>query len=1384
MKFQIPSFGFKRFGTFILKRSFLLFAILPCILSPRTAHSQTYTWQNVTIPAGGFVAGVDYSPVSQGLLYARCDMGGFYRWNPSTSRWIPLTDMYGGSQYSYFGGESIAPDPVNANNVYVAAGMYMTGGNGAILSSTNQGDSWTINPIAVPMGGNNDGREAGERLAVDPNLNTTLYFGSRNNGLWKSTNSAASWAQVTSFPANGDTDYGLTYVIFLPGGKPSSGAETIFVGVDSMNAGNSSLYRSTNAGGSWAVVPGGPNNMITPHASLGTDGNLWIVYDSGGYGPNNITTGQVWKLNTTTLAWTQVTMPGPPSGSGGFGGISSDAENAQHVVVSTLDWWSGPDMIFSTTNGGSSWTTIGHVNVGYGSNFANYNINGAEWTLGCGTVAGGTGWQGDFKIDPFNSANAIYTTGEGVWSSTNITATSSSSVTWSFTDYGLEETAVTDMTSSAAGGVFFSAVGDIGGMRHTDVTVSPAGGMYCNPSWSSTEGIDFAELNTNDFVRVENSGAITTDGAYSTNNGQTFTNFPTLPETADNEMEGIAISANGATVIAVPWNGNGNPSYSTNWGTSWTACTGLPTGSQIQIASDRVDSNIFYATSGTTLYVSTNGGKTFASAGTFAGSGRPRAVFGIAGEVWVPTGSGLYRFTNVGLGTVTTTQIANVSDAIAVGFGKADTGYTHPAVYLVGTVNGTYGFFQCNDGVGTTWTQINDSLHQFGAAEFAGGDETVYGRMYVGTNGRGILYSTSSSGSTSTPTNTPTVTPTRTSTGTPSSTPTATRTNTPTNTTTVTPTFTPTATRTNTPSNTPTSSPTATRTSTSTNTVANTATATSSSTPSSTVTATRTNTPTNTVANTATATRTATLTATNTPSATPTSTPQNTFTPTSTGTNTLTCTPTSTSSRTATRTATLTATNTPQFTYTPTPTLTASPSSTPSDTVTNTVTNTATGSPTRTETSTATSTLSATPLYTFTPTPTASLTPSSTPSSTPTMTSTRTATATITSTWTAPPTFSPTSTTTGTSTRTPSSTSTATPTPTVTDTPSSTGTPTNSPTVTLSPTMSPTPSPTPSITSTFTPSFTPTRTFTNTFTTTATMTFTGTPTVVTVSASQGSNPPGNSNQLSGASNVPVQQVVLTNPSGSTVTLTSLTLTVSGTGNPSDITSVTLLDNGTPIVTTAFTYTTATFSLSGTLSTSVTYTVQANFGMNAAGSYTFSLTGASGTNGQAVLFSGLSVAGAMVSVAQATSTPTNSFTPTPTASNTPSGTATLIPTLTFTPTYTSTPSHTSTSTPNPPTPTVTSTPAGNTGVVIYPNPVTGPTVNVLPPRYSGVQAVRIEIFTLSFRKVLDETFQDVASGTAITLPLKDQWGASLADGLYYVIVTVDGKRSIAKLLVLR
>jgi len=176
----------------------------------------------------------------------------------------------------------------------------------------------------------------------------------------------------------------------------------------------------------------------------------------------------------------------------------------------------------------------------------------------------------------------------------------------------------------------------------------------------------------------------------------------------------------------------------------------------------------------------------------------------------------------------------------------------------------------------------------------------------------------------------------------------------------------------------------------------------------------------------------------------------------------------------------------------------------------------------------------------------------------------------------------------------------------------------------------------------------------------------------------------------------------------------------------------------------------------------------------------------------------------------TNTVTNTFTPggntnTPTNSSTPSGTftSTFTSTITLTATntpvdtntpsstatasFTSTPSFTSTST-NIFTATLTATAtATNTPShgypVVYPNPVSGPTVSVQVPLKSPGD-VTIKIFTLAFRQVAVQTQSQASVGVDITVPLVDKSGISLANGLYYFVIETYGQRWVNKVLVLR
>ena len=172
--------------------------------------SSPYIWRNVQIVAGGFVDGLVFSPAQRGLAYARTDIGGAYRWNAAAGRWVPLMDFTGFDDWNELGVESVAPDPHNPAKVWAAAGEYTQPWavplDGEILRSDNQGRSWQITDLPIQLASNQDGRNMGERLAVDPDDDNILYLASPANGLWRSTDGGVTWSQVTSFPVTSTPD--------------------------------------------------------------------------------------------------------------------------------------------------------------------------------------------------------------------------------------------------------------------------------------------------------------------------------------------------------------------------------------------------------------------------------------------------------------------------------------------------------------------------------------------------------------------------------------------------------------------------------------------------------------------------------------------------------------------------------------------------------------------------------------------------------------------------------------------------------------------------------------------------------------------------------------------------------------------------------------------------------------------------------------------------------------------------------------------------------------------------------------------------------------------------------------------------------------------------
>jgi hypothetical protein len=166
--------------------------------APPPRSPAAYHWQTVPFGAGGFVDGFLYHPRTPGILYARTDIGGMYRFDFEARRWIPLLDHLGKDDGDLMGILSFAVDPNAPDRVYAASGLYLSqwSRKGAILRSDDRGRTWQKTELPIGVGGNSDGRGSGERLAVDPRNGDVLYFGSNRDGLWKSTDRGRSFART------------------------------------------------------------------------------------------------------------------------------------------------------------------------------------------------------------------------------------------------------------------------------------------------------------------------------------------------------------------------------------------------------------------------------------------------------------------------------------------------------------------------------------------------------------------------------------------------------------------------------------------------------------------------------------------------------------------------------------------------------------------------------------------------------------------------------------------------------------------------------------------------------------------------------------------------------------------------------------------------------------------------------------------------------------------------------------------------------------------------------------------------------------------------------------------------------------------------------------
>lgn len=693
---------------------------------------ERYRWRNVEIVGGGFVTGIIHHPGQRGLVYLRTDIGGAARLDQRTQRWVQLLDWVGLEEWSLTGVESLALDPADPRRLYLAVGTYTNEWspiNGAILRSSDQGRTFERTDLPFKLGGNEPGRSMGERLAVDPQDGRVLYFGTRNQGLWRSTDRGVSWARVDSFPSTGTAGIGVGFVFFdARGARRGRPTPTIYAGVTDPAA---PLFRSDDAGLTWQPVAAQPTGLMPHHGELGRDGCLYVTYGDRP-GPYEMYDGAVHKLDTRTGVWTDITPLRPNTGGeAGFGyaGLALDPRKPGTVMVSTMSRWGPVDDVFRSIDGGATWHSIAeHIEL---------DVSGAPYLTFHGEKAK-LGWMiGDISIDPFDSNKVMYVTGATVFGTDDVTnAERGGSTHWSVRAQGLEETAVLDLISPPWGPPLISALGDIGVYRHDRLDVVPADGQAANPVSGTSPSLDYAAGTPGFVVRLANDQA-GKRGAISVDAGKTWAPFPGEPAGLTQTGK-VAVSTDARTLIWV--SGNIAPHFSRDRGATWSPVEGLP--NDVSVVGDRVDPTLFIAVAaGTgTAYRSVDGGRTFVptATGLVLSQAKLETVLDRAGHCWLAGGSGgLYRSTD---GGVTFGRLSGVDEALTIGFGKARPGSSHMAAYASAKVAGRAGIYRSDD-IGVSWIRVNDDKHQYASTNDAiTGDPRVYGRVFVSTNGLGIPY--------------------------------------------------------------------------------------------------------------------------------------------------------------------------------------------------------------------------------------------------------------------------------------------------------------------------------------------------------------------------------------------------------------------------------------------------------------------------------------------------------------------------------------------------------------------------------------------------------------------------------------------------------------------
>ena len=627
----------------------------------RITETIPYDYHNCPIPGGGYVTGFLYHPAEKDLLYLRTDIGGTYRYDYVTGKWISLAEHVRTTKIDETFPIAIAVDPNDTDLFYIACGCGDEDA-GLLCISHDRGDTFTYEHIPAAVHGNWPGRSTGERLLVDPSDHNTLYFASQKDGLLRTRDLGKTWEKLPV-----PEDYMTFVYVSADGQTVIAGTAGVTTKKDDLTRGHS-LYISYDGGARFEVLPepesvqieGAKMNGLVASHYAADDRYLYITMNSTGLW-NYVTelgyccdSGCVldgrllrYPLNNGRISAYEDITPQEDNGTVygadaagrkylryGMGGISTTPAAPGLLVASTVSRdCVDDDCVYRSTDYGRTWEKVLQgLHTGkivFRAEYLQPKYNGNRNCIH---------WLSDCRLHPYNADECWFNTGTGVFHCKDFT---NKTVTFTDENDGLEETVHLNVYAPVSGEVaLVDILGDLGGFAFHD----PA--KACANSFADHEGNRYITCINADLSDTDaNLGIVAARGNWrgltkgglirTTDNFRSFDRIPMyfgLSEKIDcfmHEIEKpnvnpgwVAMSPDGKNIVWSIADGITLPAdqviCSNDTGTHFaqvrildTKGTAKTTG-HFKAFSDRVRSDIFYGfDEASRFYVSTDGGLHF-----------------------------------------------------------------------------------------------------------------------------------------------------------------------------------------------------------------------------------------------------------------------------------------------------------------------------------------------------------------------------------------------------------------------------------------------------------------------------------------------------------------------------------------------------------------------------------------------------------------------------------------------------------------------------------------------------------------------------------------------------------------------------------------------------